>query len=120
MTLDCFFAVRRDGYSSHSPGLAPFDCHHGCFIAPLPTDIFADLDITDQYDVIRKASFDYVLSILALLRSSEIDWARYVFLEYLFFSCSFATGKVSSWRYCGWLSVSAPILNHWCPFLVVM
>lgn len=53
------------------------------------------MDITRQYDVICKASFDSILRNFALHLSSEADWDEYVRIEHPFRGYNFATGEVS-------------------------
>lgn len=43
------------------------------------------LDIVGSYDVIQKTSVDPVSTILALRRSSKVDWNSYARVEFLFF-----------------------------------
>lgn len=72
-----FFAARRDRHSRHKFRYAKFNCDQGGLIVPLITDIYSDLDIVGRYEVIRNVSFDPVLSILRLRRSSEVDYGCY-------------------------------------------
>lgn len=73
MTFPCFFAVYRNGQSSHTFQYSQFDHHQSGFIVLLPAGISANLDIVGQYNVIRKASFDRILSNLALQHFSEAE-----------------------------------------------
>lgn len=77
-------------------GYLQFDKHQSGFIAPLPTDVLADLDAIDQYDVIRNVESLSVLSIFPLPGSSEIDWDKYVGAEHPFLGYDVFSDNVSS------------------------
>lgn len=55
-----------------------------------------DLGIIDQYDFILKADVDLTLYILALRRSSDVEWASYVDAKYPFMGYNSATWKALS------------------------
>lgn len=56
----------------------------------------SSLDVFGRYEVIRKASFILVLSILALCRAMEVDWDSYVGVKNPFSGYKFSTGELSS------------------------
>lgn len=96
MTLTCFSVACHDSDSSHTFQYVQFECYQGGFIVPMSTGIWSDLDIIGQYEVILRAGFDSVLSILSLRRSSYVDRNMYVDVEPPFLGYIFDTGKVSS------------------------
>lgn len=73
MTLAGFFAAFLHGHAKNVCGFAQFDCHFCGFIVALPSGISADLVAFGQYDVVRKAGFNPVPSILTLCRLSEVN-----------------------------------------------
>lgn len=85
-----------DGHSNHTFGYAQHNCHQIGFIVPLPTGISTYFDVIGQYEVIGKAVFEPVLSIVALRRSSEVDWDSYVDVEHNFLGYELASVEISS------------------------
>lgn len=119
MTLMSFLAACCDGPSGDSLGFEQFDCRHGGFIVLLPTGISPGSEIVGQYDEFSEAGLSPVLTILALPRSSELDWAGCVDVEYPLFVYIFLTRGFRVWNHRGWLNVSVPVQKLWCRFLVV-
>lgn len=65
-----------DGHLNYAFCYAWIDSHRRSFPVPLSTDILGHLDAVGQNKLLRKSGFDPALSILALLLSLNIDWAK--------------------------------------------
>lgn len=64
MNLACFLVSCCEGHSSHVFDHSTYDDHQGNFIVLFSGDISADLDISIQYDVVRKAIIELSLALL--------------------------------------------------------
>lgn len=94
MTLVCFFGACRSGNLLHSFGHFQLDHHRGGILVSLPTDGLEDVKVPGFHDAIQLAGYDPTLCLLALRRSQEDDWSRYVDDDPPFFGYDSMTGLV--------------------------
>lgn len=85
----------------------------------MPAAISAGVDVFAQYDVILKAGFEPVSSILALQRSVEVNWDSYVGVAHPFFGVMIVLpGIFNVFRRRGWPSVIVQFPRSYFPFPV--
>lgn len=77
IAMALFFAACRNVSASHSFAHFRFDHHRGGILIPLSTGAVGNVKLFVLYDVVRLASYDPVLYLLAIWNSQEIGWSPY-------------------------------------------